>query len=42
MPSDGNFDIDGDGKETPWEAKLCRLCLVGMLMLAFGSEANLY
>lgn len=39
MPSDV-FDIDGDGKETPFEAKLCRLCLAGMLLLALGTEAT--
>jgi hypothetical protein len=41
MSSDGPlWDADGDGKETPFEAKLCRLCLAGMLLLAFGSEAT--
>ena len=37
-PTNG-FDIDGDGKTSPWEANLCRLCLTACLVLAFGNEA---
>lgn len=32
-------DIDGDGKVSPWEANLCRMCLVAALVLAFGQDA---
>lgn len=38
VESDITADIDGDGKVSPWEANLCRLCLMGMLGLAFGKE----
>jgi len=34
-----NEDIDGDGKITPREVSLCRICLMAALVLAFGKEA---
>jgi len=37
--ADSQFDIDGDGTTAPWEMNLCRLCLMAMLVLAFGKEA---
>lgn len=33
------LDIDGDGKVSPWESNLCRLCLIGALAIAFGDKA---
>ena len=33
------LDIDGDGKVSPWESNLCRLCLIGALVIAFGDKA---
>lgn len=33
------LDIDGDGKISPWESNLCRLCLIGALAIAFGDKA---
>lgn len=32
-------DLDGDGKVSPWEANLCRICLMAALVLAFGEKA---
>jgi len=32
-------DIDGDGKVSTWETHLCKLCLMGALVLAFGDKA---
>lgn len=34
-----SFDLDGDGKVSPWEANMCRICLISALVLAFGKEA---
>lgn len=31
-------DIDGDGKTSQWEIDICKVCLIAMLGLAFGSE----
>ena len=36
---DKPFDLDGDGKTSPWEANLCRLCLAAAICLAFGDKA---
>ncbi len=36
------IDIDGDGKTSLWEANICRLCIMGALVLAFGKEALSY
>ena len=33
------LDLDGDGKISPWESNLCRLCLIGALAIAFGDKA---
>ena len=38
MTSDG-VDIDGDGKVSPWETSLCKICLMAALVLAFGEKA---
>ncbi len=35
----GGADLDGDGKVSPWEANLCRICLMAALVLAFGEKA---
>lgn len=32
-------DIDGDGEVSPWEKHLCKLCLIGALIVAFGERA---
>jgi len=32
-------DLDGDGKVSPWEQNLCRVCLMAAVILAFGDEA---
>jgi hypothetical protein len=32
-------DLDGDGKVSPWEGQLCKLCLMAALALAFGEQA---
>jgi len=32
------MDIDGDGKVSPWERHLCKLCLFGALLIAFGDK----
>ena len=31
------IDIDGDGKTSPWEANLCRLCLL-IALASLGHE----
>ena len=33
------FDLDGDGKVSPWESNLCRICLIAAITLAFGDNA---
>jgi hypothetical protein len=32
-------DLDGDGHTSPWEAQICKICLLAMLTLAIGKEA---
>lgn len=32
------YDIDGDGKASPKEIRLCQLCLMGALAVAFGDK----
>ena len=32
-------DLDGDGTVSPWEANICRMCLLGVLALTLGKEA---
>lgn len=32
-------DLDGDGQTSPWEAQICKICLLAMLALALGKEA---
>ena len=33
------LDLDGDGKVSPWESNLCRVCLLAAIVLAFGDNA---
>jgi len=33
------LDFDGDGKTSQWEVKLCHICLMAALVLAFGKDA---
>ncbi len=33
------LDLDGDGKISPWESNLCRVCLLAAIVLAFGDNA---
>lgn len=35
----GSMDLDGDGKISPWESNLCRICLISAIILAFGDNA---
>ena len=35
---DSGFDLDGDGKVSPWESNLCRICLMAALAIAFGDK----
>jgi len=32
-------DIDGDGKITPSEVNICRMCLAAAIVIAFGDQA---
>ena len=32
-------DIDGDGKVTPSEINICRMCLAAAIVIAFGDQA---
>jgi len=32
------LDLDGDGKVSPWESNLCRICLMTALVIAFGDK----
>ena len=32
------MDLDGDGKVSPWESNLCRICLMTALIIAFGDK----
>ncbi len=32
-------DIDGDGKVTPSELNICRMCLAAAIIIAFGDQA---
>lgn len=34
-----SLDLDGDGKVSPWESNLCRICLIAAITLAFGDNA---
>ncbi len=36
---DAVLDLDGDGQTSPWEVKLCRVCLLAALVIAFGKDA---
>ena len=36
---ENKFDLDGDGKVSPWESNLCRICLISAIILAFGDNA---
>ena len=38
VPSVDPMDLDGDGKVSPWERHLCKLCLFGALLIAFGDK----
>ena len=33
-----SLDLDGDGKVSPWESNLCRICLISALAIAFGDK----
>lgn len=32
-------DLDGDGKVTPSEINICRMCLAAAIVIAFGDQA---
>lgn len=34
-----NADIDGDGKVDAWETKVCRYCLIAILILIIGDAS---
>jgi hypothetical protein len=36
------FDIDGDGKTSPWEANICKMCLLAAIIIAFGDKALMF
>ncbi len=36
------FDIDGDGKTSPWEANICKMCLLAAIVIAFGDKALMF
>lgn len=38
VASSPTLDIDGDGRISPWESNLCRMCLIGALVIAFGDK----
>ncbi len=40
IPSIDPMDLDGDGKVSPWERHLCKLCLMGALLIAFGDKIS--
>lgn len=40
VPSIDPMDLDGDGKVSPWERHLCKLCLFGALLIAFGDKIS--
>jgi len=37
--TDISADIDGDGKVTPSEINICRMCLAAAILIAFGDQA---
>jgi hypothetical protein len=37
--TDISADIDGDGKVTPSEVNICRMCLAAAIVIAFGDQA---
>lgn len=39
MTDQQGFDIDGDGRSSPWEQNLCRICMMAAIVLAFGKDA---
>ena len=39
MTGEHELDIDGDGRSSPWEQNLCRICLMAAITLAFGKDA---
>lgn len=38
MESVPDADLDGDGIVSPWERHLCKLCLFGAVLIAFGDK----
>jgi hypothetical protein len=37
--ADISADVDGDGKITPSEVNICRMCLAAAILIAFGDQA---